>query len=115
MPPGTSTVGAGSFRRAASFPLRWRQPKWMNRQTRLRFRLRNLSNQENIIRLVLGGTKVYYPEVDKAPHELLGRYLMPRQAATSGSGNPYGVRDPGPWLWGGVQPIPTAPGWRSPG
>lgn len=114
---GITTSGAVFTRRAAAYPFRLRQPRLYNRQTKITFRITNLEAQANTIRIALVGRKVYYPELGKAPIELLGRYLQPRPIATHGSGMAPGVVNPqlqgtSPWpgivpQWGGV------PGYRT--
>ena len=114
---GVSSGAGVSVRRAASNPMRWRQPHLFNRQTRIHFRIRNLENATNVVRIVLYGIKSYAPELGKSPIELIGKGLVPRPLMTHGSGN-WQALPPGAAGPNVMPPGPVglyAAGWNTPG
>jgi hypothetical protein len=112
---GLTTAGGGLERRAAQFPMRWRQPKRITRRTVLRFRITNLVAQANVLRLVFFGRKVYYNELGKPPMAYFPPARVALPVAQAGSGNWQGVQPGalGPWLQPPVAPpsAPPQPGW----
>jgi hypothetical protein len=94
----------GNEVRSASFPFRWRQPRLFNRQTKIHFRITDTSGGTNVIRLALFGRKIYYPELGKAPIEVMGKGYVDRPIATHGSGNWSALNTPmaGQQIWPGT-------------